>query len=60
MNVIEAQHFITVTIESIKDESTDQFDVPSIMTEARDLQGSWDVNMMPPSELDSIIENHRI
>lgn len=60
MNIIEAQSYVTTAITEIMDEDADAFDIPSIMTEAYDLQGSWDLNVMPPSELDSIIKNHRI
>ena len=59
MNVIEAQAYITETIESIMDENSDDFDMATLLTELHDLQGSWDFNVIPESELILVIETHR-
>lgn len=59
MNVIEAQAFVTETIENIMEESVENFDMATLMDELHDLQGSWDINVIPESELILVIETHK-
>lgn len=59
MNVIEAQAFITETIETVMDENSDDFDMATILTELYDLQGSWDFTSLTEAELIRVIEQHK-
>lgn len=59
MNVIEAQAYLTETIEIVMEESVEDFDMATLLDELHDLQGSWDFNVIPESELILVIETHR-